>query len=648
MRKAPACPDITKDYQEYGALNPAYQPGADERTVREVNRLVFTDETCEEAYSPARIAENIGLFQRRIRAKIAQLKSNPAWRELGSGSEDDFRACPRTLLKTLQEILCGDTERMCFDRRDSRLDPAGRDFAGAHLIIDPDCITDTLLANLGLNEFIADHGSKMEKYERRTQAIPRIKDMLRHLEPPLTTTEHGSFRDLRYFRLMRMAAGPRKGFVLGTQHIGEQKVLFSTDIDGAERRLEHIEKQYQEEIRKLIFIRLTLERVILELGNWKQMKKSQNLESQLETIRTELVSCVNLLKFVTNEHKMTLREAILYWLQFKDHRGRYNPSAMRKGLRDAIDKNLAVRLREIERIWRYIGEDKAKVAELVEIEETPLREFTATAENLHDRFAILTGRPLTDDEKRKIKNNLTRLKAAAERIKFKPNLSFGEKFTAKIDAVSAVLDNPHADSVQTSRQAAAEFLKIYFVAKLKRCHGQLLELYKRCSKPAADLDLLALAAEAGGIKTHLQEKLVAPNVITPDCDGIFHAVYGLLDEIEKALRQPYTAQSAQQQGAAPELSGQPSAPHQPSRFEEIVSRLSALPILGKFMPGIADRIKNFFVRAKPRAASPQRSARAAAPAAPRLLTAEEKTAALEQAKNLIREFPFAQMVRQMP
>ena len=60
---------------------------------------------------------------------------------------------------------------------------------------------------------------------------------------------------LNYFRLMRIGEGENKGYVVGTQNIGDHKILFKSDIYSARRRIEHIRKDYDVEVSVLYRIK---------------------------------------------------------------------------------------------------------------------------------------------------------------------------------------------------------------------------------------------------------------------------------------------------------------------------------------------------------------------------------------------------------
>jgi hypothetical protein len=414
-RRLAPTPDPSTEYTRYFQLNAAADlsvmanrrhPGINEEIAYGIEKRQSKPGQ-REFLDHNEICRRIRLWQISTRYRIQQMEDNPLWSAKGSrgSSVEDFRAAPRTFVKTVQEIFSRPEDRMVVGRDEDLNGALGQ------IIIDPRRISNTVLENLGLDEFIPEKGLKQEQQlERRAEAIPQIKDMLRNLHPIRlpSETEHND-NQRRYFRAMRIGSGPNKGHLIGTQHIDGQKRLFKTDLPNAERRLLHIEESYNEEIRKLEFIEFSLNRVLNALQtDWEGLKQN---EEAMQTMKDTLTECVENLDHSSGRTKRSLRAQIDKCTSLKDSTGRYNPTAMGSALRRAL-RYLDSRHRSIERIWRYVGQDKAKIAQIKYAQEVPVDEFLDQVERMHGQFRLLRNElELTEDEKGPIREALTGVKA---------------------------------------------------------------------------------------------------------------------------------------------------------------------------------------------------------------------------------------------
>ncbi len=646
-------PDVSEDYYDYAGLNDRYLfPSRDPRAYQEIARLYYTNPTAKAEdlveLGNRSIARNLRLFQIVLRSKIQQMSDNPLW-EAKHGSEDkDFQAAQRTLPKTLEEILVHPTERMIFTRAELA-DPELMDAALQNMVIDPRMISDTLLENLGLTDLIPAKGEKEEyKLQKRTAAIPEIKKMLHGLEP-ISRSNEPHAHDLRYFRLMRIGSGKNTGQVLGTQHIEGKKILFKTDLHGAGRRLVHIEQGYEEEVKKLKWIEMTLDSVTRNLKYWQQIKNSDKLAK----LKEALGECVNSLEFSRDKTKQKLRDEIKACLDFSDATGRKNPTVV-SGKLERAKARIGNRLGKIEAIWSYIGKDKAKVEELISDEERPLLSFVNEVEKLHERFVILKDRPMEDEEKARVISNLMDRRAEAEKLRFEPMLSFAVKFISQIDAVVAALGNDNFDV------AAREFVKVYLVAKLARSQKDLTEFYKKISLDAGNLDPNTLVADLQVVNDNLASHPVKPDLEIAEYKPHYGEVYHVLNSIRKKLRELLTQEVAtpRSQVASEPAEAKPESKPKRRTLDQV---LNTIFDQSSNLMGFAKRIKGKvteFITGKKAAASPQTVAPLVQPPAqkpaefpqrvPRKYTQDEKLETFEAIKKRIRDFDFVDLAQSLP
>ncbi len=551
-------PDITDDLQRYRELVPEFGTPQSKRAAAEINTLEHDEKG--EVLPENAIARNIRIFQERIRAKIAQLEGNvvwlrhlhpvkEGWHDIRMGSSpQEFRKAPRTDLKAFQEVLCAPTERMAFER-DEKFTTA------RNIVIDPEMITDTLLANLGLDEFIPKKGTKMEdKIARRAGAIPAIKEMLESLEP-FTLPHERELARLKYFRLFRVGGGKNGGKVMGTQVIGEQKVLFLTDLHGASRRIDHINDGYGQEIATLAEIRDMVCDVDVRISrDWQQNKNPQKIAE----IKTALLGLVDKLKFVTNEHKKKMRAQIeaavnmesVYTLPAKRKMVggvskvvqpartvvALNPGKTRARI-NTSPMHIGRRIEEIAAIRSYLAKDQTRIQTHISAQTKPFEEFYATVRELHEQFKIYRlDRPMAPGERAKAISNLESLQrrcgfATTPVMMFEPYQTFAAELIAHIEKTVEALRKD--ETPEAREEAAEEFTKIYLVTKIQRFYTELQALYNDFLSggmvPNFDEFLARLAIMDQG----LSRKNVAPGIKTAEFDDVFGELYHLINSVRK-------------------------------------------------------------------------------------------------------------------
>lgn len=535
VRKLPQTPDISEDYELYSGENEAYKFNEqgeieDDFARQEVKSLFDISGIDPFDYEKQHrvIVQRLEVFRIAIREKALQMIDNPSWDFMASMDKkrhpDAFKKSPRTFLKTVQEILCEETERIPFTR-DKGLEKEIR-----NIIIDVRRITDTLLRNLGLSSFVPRKrtGAK-EKILARKEAIPEIRKMLTHLEPVRLPGMHGKpIGDLNYFRMMRIGDGANTGEIVGTQNINGKKVLFRTDLFGAERRILHIDASYKEEIRKLVWI----ERKILDLRSNLDYWKSPERRKEAEDLLSEMTAIVDSLEHVDNNFKKNLSRDLTRCLSFKDSLQRDNPSSKQAILTKALPE-IGKRLHEIMSISTYIKDDALKVEMMIKREEFPIQEFLDLVEKYRDELKILdTIRFLTGAEIAKILANLDKLRRRAAEFKFEPNLSFGSKFIDQINKVETAL---MAGGTENRKLAAKQFLKLYLLAKMKRAHAEIEDIYTSLSVEAEKINKEHLHEKIKASKAIFGARLVSPGMQIPEYAAVFDEIYHLYNSLNKTM-----------------------------------------------------------------------------------------------------------------
>jgi len=478
--------DATQAYARYQELNPRGHNEEFEGIVGEIRELdLLVPDQVEAVQEQRRLLLQTRYFRTLFESLVAQLEDNPDWADNRADSDETVEEAPRTFLKTVEDILVKPEDRMAVAREDE----GGIDIDS--MIISPERITPTLLKNLGLEEHLPPKGTKrVKRIKAYAAAIPAIKEMLSHLEPIRYpgTEDHTEESNLRYFRLMRMGAGPNEGMILGTQNVRKtddnergEKVLFKTDLHASERRVLHIYESYREEMRKLASIEEGLRGVRKTLSNWTADKVRDN-EHRLATMKQELLKIAATLnpQIIQNRHKRAIAREISLSLTLKDSLDRYNPLIIGDRLDRAIDR-IGERFKEIERISGFLGGDQARVTALTELQEAPLSAFCELVNELHEKFKLFERRPLGDDEKEVVLRNLNLTKEKAERLNYEPYLSLAKNFIERIDRVIDLLTTgPTEDFSQPAHQLAAEeFVKAYLVSKVAHAYRDLQTVYRK-------------------------------------------------------------------------------------------------------------------------------------------------------------------------
>ncbi len=441
-------------------------------------------------------------FRLAALSRAGQMKESELWQANPGATVAQMQGAPRTIAKLLQEVLSAPADHMALSRQQAEHADTQQ------IIIDPRRISDTLLHDLGLDQFVAPKGTRqLQRLKLRDEAIPEVRAMLQHLQPIRRRSEEGQdMGNLRYFRLLRIVEGSHKGQVLGSQENNGKKILFKTDLYGAERRILHIDTAYKEEVRKLTWVTGVLKNVREHLEFWMNPAR----RSDLEALQPTLIEMVDSLEFVIDEDKVELRKEVSKALEFKDSRGRKNPNVTQRHLTTATQATDA-RLRSIGEISSHLGRDRKRVEELIVEEERPMKEFQTKVEE----------REMTVAQFGDLRRN-------AKELRFEPAMTFGGKFVAKIDSIEALRASGDAAQVEEARR---EYIHLYLIAKLYTCFTELQQVYKKISTNPEDVHPKALLEDLKGIDGRLREKLLAANVRTREYDPVYIKVYRLLESL---------------------------------------------------------------------------------------------------------------------
>lgn len=624
-------PGFAADFNKYMSLSPAIgQMPQDPRLTADFNELFFSTATDQHgnrlSFSNRQIANRIRQFHERILAKIPQLEGNELFSRLGPATEAEMDAAPRTFSKTAQEVLAAPYEQMVIERTEIESRQISVRDSINKIIIDnePGYITDTLLRNLGLDEYISPkRTNKKAKMARYREAIPAIKEMLNSLEP-ITRPDEGTESELNYFRLMRITQGPNKGYVIGTQNINGDKILFKTDLFGAKLRISHIEASHQDEIAKLKSIEMLVDNVIKHLDRWRELSNEE-----VNALTKELINCVDSLEHVLDEDKKDMREKIKLAMRFKDRQSRTNPTVAMMRLQVAKE-SLGLRLKSIEEIWQYLGKDRMKVAEIRSEEEAPLASFLHEVETLNSQMNRLSAANIDQgDVKTTLVHNLEARSREAEKLKYEPHLAMAEKFTAQIDKVIRALEDSDLNL------AKREFVKIYLIVKIARTTHDLQRVYERITLDPESVNIDPLAETLKKQKDTLSKKVLEEDIKVPEYVELFDGIYHLYNSMLKRIRELKAVP-----GTPPVTTESPVVEEKPDKFSfgKFLSNIKEqIPKLSALMNSLETRV-NHFIKGK------KNYTEQVEPIEP-TYTIEQKLATLKKVKGHIKSFKFGEHIR---
>jgi len=501
------------------------------------------------------IERRIDLIRAVLRIKFEQIVGNTVWRNKKPATEEEWNAAPRTIVKTAEDALSHPVDRVVFDRKELQTERQVGEAMGA-IVIDPRRINDTLLNNLGLEQYMPEKGTKrVPALVRRAEAIPEIQDMMAHLKPFSYIHEETDESQQRYFRLMRIVGGKNNGYTLGTQtKANGDKTLFKSDIYGARRRLEHVIGRSEEEVIALKGIENIL----------KEMQKSLNKRHEIQDpegmadLRKSLSEVVDKLEFVEKEEKIKLREQIKKALTVRYKYGKQNPGAMLACVATALE-SLGKRLASIERTGEFMGKDRTRLQSRIEEEQIPTQSFLAKVEKHHHELRILqpSEKPLTQPEIQKIRGNLQTLLEEAKNMQHQPNLMFGEKYVEIITRLIQQLDSYKEDDIEGHENLKKQFVTLYALGKMHRAMIDLKKVHYTVSVEEKTYDPKDLSAELEKIYAQMRQTRIAQSVTTPEMRDPYIAVYdhlrSLIDEAKKNLEGESSGKTAKTEPTITEI-----------------------------------------------------------------------------------------------
>ena len=510
-------PDEGSKYQEYAQLNPAHAEGnPDPRALAEL-RQVFHKRHGELRTDNNEIVQEANLMQISTASRAKQILENPAWGQHRAKNEAEVRAMPRTFGKTVQGFLVHPSDAVMINRSTN----FSRDVLPL-LPIDPRRVTPTLFRNLGLED--PAKGQALLKEDQlviRNEMIPRVRAALDHLGP-LRRLNQGrmSVEELRYFKLMRVESGEREGFVVGTQKILGKETLFSTDLYGAARRLEHIRESYENEFQKLSLIQTIIEELRDNLDAWKDSAATADRHTLLSLIQ----ATVEDLQDVEEEDKRELLAELTQCMDVSDSRGRPNPSAKQARLVKTRDF-IAGRFRSVTAISSYLKRDETRVLELVRLQHDPLLGVKARMKPPVPKGAKLAPKAAPWEEQ------FADFKASSKGVLYQPGLGFVKEAQELANGINTGLAQGQTE------EARKHYVNLYVLCKMKKAYDSIWSIYERISLRPDAQDPGTLLDELEKIHAELKLKDLAPGTSRREFRNSFVKMHYLLNSLKKRLRE---------------------------------------------------------------------------------------------------------------
>lgn len=484
------------------------------------------------------IARRIALVTQSVRARVSQMLDpegypNTFWGADKTGcSENEFRAVPRTLLKSAEEVLTHLADRLPSKFRTRETKVSQDTFFIKSIVIDPNRITDTLVRDFGFEDLLAPKGSsKLEQIEAKTKIIPLIKETLAELEPIPLAEGQTKYRN---YRLFRIKSGPKRGYILGTQEIAGEEHMFLTTLPDAHRRVSHIEQQYNEEQKKLTGIQIKLGEIDHELDvNWQEARLPENLQRLLN----ELQQIINALKFVQDSKKQRLLKSLRDAAQWLAAR---NKGACRACMNETKRNFLiASRQANIPRIFGHLAHDKQMLTSHIAREHTIVVKFyqgvrSQAGKNHNGPRLADPSSPLTDEEISALKTKAEALLEEYKNVKFQPYLAFADKLKIYFQQLVAGLS---ARPSPTDRTAIANgYMRAFVVSKLARFNSALIKIYEICSLTDPYwLNIAQLKADLEETASEVQRRTIAKAVHTSEYTPLWANIKTLLKTLKKLM-----------------------------------------------------------------------------------------------------------------
>ncbi|MDD3861514.1 MAG: hypothetical protein PHP74_01355 [Candidatus Gracilibacteria bacterium] len=480
----------------------------------------------------------IKTYREVIRAKVDQLSGDQDFPKRQVSDLEKFKQAPRTRAKTAQDVLTAKPELQAFNRED--VAEHGEESLIQSIKMDPRKITDSMLRNFGLDQYIPTGKglSEDERMKMRAEAIPAIKDFLARGMSPLNYYHEENQRPEQhsYFRLSRITQGKNEGMLLGTQN-NEGSRMFLTDVHSAFRRVGHIEDSYAKEMRKLHDIQYALDRIANRVASaWSEVRDG----SEFEEIKAKLCGMVESLQFVKNPHKLKMKKSIERCLNFKDKKDRLNPMS-RLAILAPVRAEIAKRIAESGRILGYLASDRVRLQNAIMEQTDVLSDFHDEVQKDSDKLSLLQPKKeITEVKSQRVVTNLTVLRNQCESMRFEPYLSLAKAIMEEIEGIVALLKSDKVNDINEREKAKKSFVMIYLVSKLLKLEKDLMELRDQFFAPQQSLENIyvkALIARIKEIEAEFKGKPVAPEVEIKEFSDIFGEVYKLLGEVRKTGEQ---------------------------------------------------------------------------------------------------------------
>lgn len=491
------------------------------------------------------IARRIALVTQSVRARVSQMLNpegnpNEYWgTDKTDCNEAEFRASPRTLLKSAEEVLTHPADRIPSKFRTRETKVSQNTFFIKSIVIDPNRMTDTLVKDFGFGALLAPKGSsKSEQIAAKIKIIPLIKETLADLEPIPLAEGQTKYKN---YRLFRIKSGPKRGYILGTQEIAGEDRMFLTTLPDAHRRVSHIEQQYDKEQKKLTDIQSKLNEIDRELDkNWTEARLPENLSRLL----LELRRIINELKFVQNPKKQKLLKSVedaAHWLT-KRNKGACR-ACMNETKRNFL---IAARQANIPRIFGHLAHDKQMLNSYIAREHTITVKFyqgvRSQAGNNHASPRLADPSfPLTDEEISVLRKKAEALLEEYKTVKFQPYLAFADKLKIYFQQLVTGLS---VAAPLTNRTAIANaYMRAFVVSKLAQFNYALMKIYEVCSLTDPYwLNIESLKTDLKEAASAVQRRTIATAVHTSeytplwaDIKMLLKTLRKLMDDYEKAL-----------------------------------------------------------------------------------------------------------------
>ncbi|MEK7171853.1 MAG: hypothetical protein AAB739_02990 [Patescibacteria group bacterium] len=520
---------------EQGArLNTNYDPGKIHEVIRQDIQDALMD-TGDELFADKVAARRLECLILRIRSRVSQMVPKLWGPDIQGCSAEDFRKVPRTLLKSIEEVLTHSADKIPEKHRTKQNRMAQDTVLVGDIVVDPAKLSDSFIENLGLGKQLARKGApQAEKLKAKIELIPQIKEMLKTLEPiPLAP-----YSQYKTYRLFRITRGSRKGFILGTQEQAGEERMFVTTLPDARRRVNHIEMQYKNEQEQLTRIAAELDGIDSEIDqNWQDAKMPERLNKLLADLR----GLINELAFVTDGAKQNLLFCVRqaeHWLSVKN-KGACRAS-MNQAKRNRLFEN---RLRRIPIVSGELQRDKMALNPIIAREHTAVVGFYET---VRGQMGARKNQPrladpdayLKNDEVSSLRKILHRLAENCHGVRFEPYLTFAEKLVHYFSELEQQLSSLTPDRHTIARK----FVEAFVVSKLAKFYGQLLNIYEQISlSNGSPLNTAHLKQELEEAKRELQKRTVAKNIETSEYTPIWQKAVALVKNIKKTLDEHETS-----------------------------------------------------------------------------------------------------------